>query len=149
MRPLGASGVWELFIPGLGEGELYKYEIYDKQGHIRLKTDPYGNFLLTGYVFVPDGALRTIPLAALHDGEDGVDRITATMLDHGVEVRHLRMYKIAAEREAGVLEQLIMPLLKQRNPDARARAGAEGRAAELLVRRETGRRHFDHLFPTC
>lgn len=43
-------------------------------------------------------------------------------LDHGVEVRHLRMYKIAAEREAGMLEQLIMPLLKQRNPEARARA---------------------------
>jgi DNA-binding transcriptional MerR regulator len=43
-------------------------------------------------------------------------------LDHGIEVRHLRMYKIAAEREAGVLEQLIVPLLKQRNPEARARA---------------------------
>jgi len=24
MRPLGASGVWELFVPGLGEGEVYK-----------------------------------------------------------------------------------------------------------------------------
>ena len=45
-------------------------------------------------------------------------------LDQGVEVRHLRMYKIAAERESGMLEQLIMPLLKQRNPDARARAVA-------------------------
>jgi DNA-binding transcriptional MerR regulator len=43
-------------------------------------------------------------------------------LDHGVEVRHLRMYKIAAEREAGMFEQLVMPLLKQRNPDARRRA---------------------------
>ncbi len=43
-------------------------------------------------------------------------------LDHGIEVRHLRMYKIAAEREAGVFEQLVMPLLKQRNPAARARA---------------------------
>ena len=57
-------------------------------------------------------------------------------LDHGVEVRHLRMYKIAAEREAGMLEQLIMPLLKQRNPDARARAVAMvdelGDAGELL-----------------
>ena len=50
-------------------------------------------------------------------------------LDHGVEVRHLRMYKIAAEREAGMLEQLIMPLLKQRNPEARARA--MGMVAEL------------------
>lgn len=45
-----------------------------------------------------------------------------TFLDHGVEVRHLRMYKIAAEREAGMFEQLVMPLLKQRNPDARRQA---------------------------
>lgn len=43
-------------------------------------------------------------------------------LDNGVEVRHLRMYKIAAEREAGVFEQLVMPLLKQRNPAARSKA---------------------------
>ena len=43
-------------------------------------------------------------------------------LEHGIEVRHLRMYKIAAEREAGVFEQLVMPLLKQRNPAAKARA---------------------------
>ncbi|HZL46484.1 MAG TPA: 1,4-alpha-glucan branching protein GlgB [Opitutaceae bacterium] len=42
MRSLGASGVWELFIPGLGEGEVYKYEIWDHRGLIRLKTDPYG-----------------------------------------------------------------------------------------------------------
>ncbi len=45
-----------------------------------------------------------------------------SFLDHGIEVRHLRMYKIAAEREAGVFEQLVMPLLKQRNPAARAQA---------------------------
>jgi 1,4-alpha-glucan branching enzyme len=44
MRPLGASGVWELFVPGLGEGELYKFEIRDQRGHIRLKTDPYGTY---------------------------------------------------------------------------------------------------------
>ena len=43
-------------------------------------------------------------------------------LEHGIEVRHLRMYKIAAEREAGVFEQLVMPLLKQRNPAAKQRA---------------------------
>lgn len=44
MRPMGASGIWELFIPGLKEGELYKYEIYDQQGNLRLKTDPYGTY---------------------------------------------------------------------------------------------------------
>jgi len=44
MRMLGSSGVWELFLPGLGEGTLYKYEIKDRQGAIMLKTDPYGMF---------------------------------------------------------------------------------------------------------
>jgi 1,4-alpha-glucan branching enzyme len=42
MRSLGASGVWELFIPGLGEGELYKFELRNRAGGILLKTDPYG-----------------------------------------------------------------------------------------------------------
>ena len=44
MRMLGASGVWELFIPGLGTGELYKFEIWDVRGHIRIKTDPFGTY---------------------------------------------------------------------------------------------------------
>jgi len=44
MRPLGASGVWELFVPGLGEGEVYKFEIWDHRGHIRLKTDPFATY---------------------------------------------------------------------------------------------------------
>ena len=42
MRVLGASGVWELFIPGLGEGELYKFELRDQHGGTHLKVDPYG-----------------------------------------------------------------------------------------------------------
>ncbi|MCW5548750.1 MAG: 1,4-alpha-glucan branching protein GlgB [Opitutaceae bacterium] len=42
MRSLGASGVWELFVPGLGEGELYKFFIRDRQGVVHAKTDPYG-----------------------------------------------------------------------------------------------------------
>ncbi len=40
MRRLGGSGVWELFIPGLREGELYKYEIRNGRRKI-LKADPY------------------------------------------------------------------------------------------------------------
>ncbi|HEY5078239.1 MAG TPA: 1,4-alpha-glucan branching protein GlgB [Opitutaceae bacterium] len=42
MRSLGASGVWEIFIPGLGEGALYKFEIRDSRANPRVKTDPYG-----------------------------------------------------------------------------------------------------------
>ncbi len=44
MRSLGASGVWEIFIPGVGEATLYKYEIKNIRGALVLKTDPYGFF---------------------------------------------------------------------------------------------------------
>ena len=45
MRTLGQSGVFELFIPGLGEGSLYKYEIKTRDGLLRLKTDPLAQLL--------------------------------------------------------------------------------------------------------
>jgi len=44
MRLLGASGVWEIFVPGLGDGELYKYEIRDGSGSLHIKTDPFGTY---------------------------------------------------------------------------------------------------------
>ncbi|MCL1946099.1 MAG: 1,4-alpha-glucan branching protein GlgB [Chitinivibrionia bacterium] len=43
MRPIGSSGVWELFIPTLTNGTVYKYEIRKAgNGHLVLKSDPYG-----------------------------------------------------------------------------------------------------------
>ncbi|HXD30693.1 MAG TPA: 1,4-alpha-glucan branching protein GlgB [Pyrinomonadaceae bacterium] len=44
MRKLGVSGVWELFIPDLKPGSLYKYEIRGRRGLPFLKTDPYANY---------------------------------------------------------------------------------------------------------
>lgn len=41
---------------------------------------------------------------------------------HGIEARHLKMYKHFAEREAALYETVVMPLLKQRNPKARRQA---------------------------
>lgn len=41
MRSLGTSGLWEIFLPGLGEGELYKFEVKTAAGQILLKSDPY------------------------------------------------------------------------------------------------------------
>jgi 1,4-alpha-glucan branching enzyme len=40
MRSLGASGVWELFVPDIGEGAHYKYEIRTQTGELALKADP-------------------------------------------------------------------------------------------------------------
>lgn len=40
MRSLGGSGVWELFLPGVGEGALYKFEIARPDGGHSLRADP-------------------------------------------------------------------------------------------------------------
>jgi 1,4-alpha-glucan branching enzyme len=44
MRLLAASGVWEIFVPGAGQGAHYKFEIRDAHGNIKLNTDPFGFF---------------------------------------------------------------------------------------------------------
>ena len=41
MRMLGGSGVWEIFVPGVGAGAHYKLEMLDAHGNISLKADPY------------------------------------------------------------------------------------------------------------
>ena len=42
MRKLDYSGIFELFIPGEFEGEIYKYEVASKKGSVFMKADPYG-----------------------------------------------------------------------------------------------------------
>jgi 1,4-alpha-glucan branching enzyme len=44
MRSMGRSGVWELFVPGLKEGEKYKFEIHATEGFLRVKSDPFASF---------------------------------------------------------------------------------------------------------
>lgn len=45
MAVRGSSGVWELFVPGITHGTLYKYEIRSRDsGEVFLKTDPYGRW---------------------------------------------------------------------------------------------------------
>jgi hypothetical protein len=53
-----------------------------------------------------------------------VATLAAGFARYGVEPRHLRLYKNAADREAGFVEQIVLPLIRQRNPESRARAVA-------------------------
>ncbi len=64
---------------------------------------------VAGTVYYDDDALTVAHLAA-------------GFMRYGVEARHLRMYRTAAEREAAFFEQVVMPMLKQRNPQARRQA---------------------------
>ncbi len=40
MRSMGVSGIWELFVPRIGQGEKYKFEIHTREGYLRIKSDP-------------------------------------------------------------------------------------------------------------
>jgi 1,4-alpha-glucan branching enzyme len=44
MRSMGASGIWELFVPGIRSGEKYKYEIRTQEGYTRIKSDPLASY---------------------------------------------------------------------------------------------------------
>jgi hypothetical protein len=68
-------------------------------------------------------------VAYYDDGALAIARTAAGFARFGVEARHLRFHKHAAEREAGFIEQIVLPLLKQRNPEARQRA--QDNVAEL------------------
>ncbi|MFN3674093.1 MAG: GlgB N-terminal domain-containing protein, partial [Bosea sp. (in: a-proteobacteria)] len=62
MRRRGDSGVWELFVPRLGSGELYKYELVDRDGHLLPhKGDPVGRA-----AELPPGQASIVPRAASH-----------------------------------------------------------------------------------
>ncbi|HEU4643650.1 MAG TPA: 1,4-alpha-glucan branching enzyme, partial [Gemmatimonadaceae bacterium] len=70
MRTLGASGVWELFVPGIEPGALYKYEILTREGVPRLKTDPFAQAMEAP----PGTASRVVP-------EDGYEWHDADWLE--------------------------------------------------------------------
>lgn len=71
---------------------------------------------------------RSIGAADLYDAEAlQVARLAADFADRGVEIRHLKMYRISAEREAGFYEQVVSPYAGHRDPATRSRARSEVR----------------------
>jgi DNA-binding transcriptional MerR regulator len=64
-----------------------------------------------------------------------IARTVAEMSRFGIEPRHLRAFTAAADREVGLVEQVVTPLVRQRGPEARARAEEVARElAALSVR---------------
>jgi DNA-binding transcriptional MerR regulator len=55
-------------------------------------------------------------------GDLPVARAAAGLARHGIEPRHLRVYRTGVEREAGLVEQLVAPVLRARSEEARTRA---------------------------
>lgn len=69
------------------------------------------------------GLIRPIRDSVAFPPEAGIVATEAKrLMDQGLEARHLRTVKLTSDREADLLKQLVAPLLKASNPEARARA---------------------------
>jgi 1,4-alpha-glucan branching enzyme len=66
MRSLGPSGIWELFIPDLRQGALYKFEILTQSGGVTVKTDPFAF-----HTEVPPGNAAVVHSPGHVWGDDG------------------------------------------------------------------------------
>ncbi len=110
MRSLGPSGIWELFIPDMGEGTYYKFEVLSAQGHLVLKSDPYA-FAMEG---APGNA--SIVYRAKHAWNDGawIKRREETNVYEGplsIYELHLGSWRRGAEGETlsyrAIADQLV------------------------------------------
>jgi DNA-binding transcriptional MerR regulator len=81
--------------------------------------------------FVDQGVLAPMPLPGgkevFRDDDLAIARAGYRLLSRGLETRHVRALRLAADRETDLLAQLVAPLLRHRNPDNRRRA------AEILA----------------
>ena len=63
------------------------------------------------------------PRGRFYDGDAlAIATAVASFADFGIEARHIRAFKTAADREVGLIEQVVTPLYKQKNTDSKARA---------------------------
>jgi 1,4-alpha-glucan branching enzyme len=65
MRSLGASGIWELFVPGVESGAHYKYELLTGDGDLRLKADP------VAFASEPPPKTASVVFQSRHKWRDG------------------------------------------------------------------------------
>jgi len=103
----------ESFRPDTSEVRLSRRELLDAAGLASEQLDQLEQY----------GLLAPRAGGAHYDGDAlVVAKTVAQMSRFGIEARHLRPFKAAADREVGLLEQVVTPLVRQRNPEARARA---------------------------
>ncbi|HYI18365.1 MAG TPA: alpha-amylase family glycosyl hydrolase, partial [Solirubrobacteraceae bacterium] len=88
MRSLGSSGIWELFLPGVGDGANYKYELLTQSGEIRLKADP-----VAFATEVPPKTASVIhqPRHEWHDAEWLARRAETTQLDQPISIYEVHL----------------------------------------------------------
>jgi hypothetical protein len=69
-----------------------------------------------------DGAEQGTPILRYDENDLEAAKLCRAMLDLGLEPRHLRVFRNAADRWADLAEQVAIPLSRQRHPEARRAA---------------------------
>jgi len=106
--------------PAVGRGSGAHLSIEDLSRESGLSLRELGELERYGLI-----STRSIGQVTYYDDEALiVARLAKGFHRHGIETRHLRMFKVGAEREAALFEQLITPLLRRRTAEAREQAVA-------------------------
>ena len=79
MRAMGGSGVWELFVPNVGDGTRYKYQVLGRDGVWRQKADPFA------FATEVPPSTASVVYTAEHDWQDGawMQRRAAEQINQG------------------------------------------------------------------
>jgi DNA-binding transcriptional MerR regulator len=82
------------------------------------------------------GLISPVQGTGTYDAEAvAIARAAAELARFGIQPRHLRPFKLAAEREAGLVDQVVAPLRRQRGPEAAGRADEASREVAALCLR--------------
>ncbi|MGV9289575.1 1,4-alpha-glucan branching enzyme [Streptomyces sp. NPDC003719] len=121
MRSLGSSGVWELFLPGVGEGTRYKFEIHSRYGHRFLKADPMARaaeeppdtasvVTVSRYEWNDREWMRTRSATPVHEAPFSVYEVHLPSWRPGLTYRELADALPAYVRDLGFTHVELMPV---------------------------------------
>ncbi len=121
MRSLGSSGVWELFLPGVGAGARYKFEILGKDGAWRQKADPmaYGTeippstasmVIDSTYTWADDEWMTKRATRDVHNDPMSIYEVHLGSWRQGLSYRDLAIQLVEYVKDLGFTHIELMPV---------------------------------------
>jgi 1,4-alpha-glucan branching enzyme len=123
MRSLGSSGIWELYVPGVGEGTRYKFEILGSDGSRRAKADPMARatekppatasvVTSTAYSWADDKWMTTRAATNPHNGPMSVYEVHLGSWRQGESYRDLAEHLVDYVLDLGFTHIELMPVME-------------------------------------
>ena len=123
MRSLGSSGIWELYLPGVAEGNRYKFEILGSDGSRRAKADPMARatekppatasvVTSTAYSWADDEWMTTRAATNPHNGPMSVYEVHLGSWRQGESYRDLAEHLVDYVVDLGFTHIELMPVME-------------------------------------